>query len=241
MAFIDYQEIILVDLRRLVLQNREYDAQGLELCRHGLGSRHGPLSIQWLGALEWIGGQLFQAATSKRDQEKCAPFPIAIDCGSRTNERVGTKLTKRRGHFCPSKKDLDVPQTQRKNPRKEPHRWARLIMKGCRLQLSKRFGLGLRRRCSRSREKMFRYAQSSRAHRGIRCARLYLADCEREQRKRCFAKTYLSERRWEGFAVAPKHETDLSKRIMIFKGTRQMGGMGEAFATRPSDKGNGRT
>jgi hypothetical protein len=53
----------------------------------------------------------------------------------------------------------------------------------------------------------------------VRLAPVYLADCEKEGRKRCFARTYLADRRWTGFAATQRSQTATAQLVAIFPDT----------------------
>ena len=55
----------------------------------------------------------------------------------------------------------------------------------------------------------------------VRYAPAYLADCAKESRKRCFAKTYLQDKRWKGFASAPVCAAKVAMRVKIYPDTPQ--------------------
>jgi DNA-binding transcriptional regulator YhcF (GntR family) len=55
----------------------------------------------------------------------------------------------------------------------------------------------------------------------ISYASAYLADCLKKNRKRCFAKTYLQDKLWKGFASAPACDAKVATRVNIYPDTPQ--------------------
>lgn len=140
-------------------------------------------------------------------------FPIGIDARDNSVRDEGTFLSDPQGQECPT------------NPEREPEdRTLGVASKETGPSFAD-FEAIWRWQTADPRaaaQKAFEALDGTARVEAIRGAPAYIADCAREKRKQCFAKNYLAERRWEGFATASaSQESVKTQRVWIWKGTPQ--------------------